>query len=362
MPLGRSGHAVSAAVRRPTISDVARQAGVSVSTVSRVLRDDRYIRASTSASVRSAIEELGYRPSAVARSLRTRATGTIGLIVPDLKDPFFPELVDGADAAARDLGYSIILGASASEESRTLHYLRLMVDHRVDGLVIAAAELPAASRQWLAGIPVPVVAVNAEAGDFAETSITSDNEGGARLAAEHLIGLGHRHLGYLRGPLGLSAAAARHRGFMAACEAAGIALGSVAVAVPELSMAGGARAAAALLAEHPEITGIASYSDPLAIGALHGVLAAGRNVPGDVSIVGLDDVTTAAWVTPGLTTVAQQKGEMGRLAVEYVDAMLKSPGGRHEVRHLRLPMSLVLRRSTCPPSPEAGGPAGDSRT
>lgn len=343
--------------RRPTISDVARHAGVSESTVSRVLHDGNYIKPATSAAVQAAIEELGYRPSAVARSLRTQATGTLGLIVPDLKDPFFPDLVDGADAAARRLGYSIILGASASKESRTMHYLHLMVDHRVDGLIIAAAELPAASRQWLMDIPVPVVAVNAETGDFAETSITSDNEGGARLAGEHLITLGHRHLGYLRGPLDLTAAAARYRGFMDACRAGGIDTDSVAVMVPELSMSGGEQAVQALIADRPDITAIATYSDQLAIGALRGLRAARKRVPREVSVIGFDDITTAAWMSPGLTTVAQQTSEMGRLAVEHIVAALKSPGGGHEVEHLRLPMSLVIRESTASPRPDDVQPA-----
>lgn len=339
---------MSPAQRRPTISDVARHAGVSVSTVSRVLHDGTYIKAATSAAVQAAIDELGYRPSAVARSLRTQATGTIGLIVPDLKDPFFPDIVDGADSAARRLGYSIILGASASNESRTMHYLRLMVDHRVDGLIIAAAELPAASPQWLANIPVPVVAVNAETTDFAETSITSDNEGGARLAGEHLLGLGHRRLAYLHGPFGLTAAGARYRGFMAACRANGIDPDSVEVVTPELSMSGGEQAVEKLLERHPEITAIATYSDRLAIGALRGVRAAGKRVPRDVSVIGFDDISVAAWTSPALTTVAQQKTEMGVMAVEYIVEALK-PGTRHEVQHLHLPMSLVIRESTGPP-------------
>ena len=326
---------------------------MSESTVSRVLHDGTYIKAATSAAVLAAIDELGYRPSAVARSLRTQATGTIGLIVPDLTDLFFPEVVDGADAAARGLGYSIILGASASKESRTMHYLHLMVDHRVDGLIIAVTELPAVSRKWLADIPVPVVAVNAETGDFAETSITSDNEGGARMAAEHLLELGHRRLAYFRGPLELTAAV-RSRGFLEACRAAGLDEDDIAVVVPDVSMSGGERAVAELLELHPDITAIATYNDQLAIGALRGLRAAGKRVPKDVSVIGFDDISTAAWMSPSLTTVAQRKSEMGRMAVEHVVAALRAPGRQHDVQHLRLPMSLVIRESTCQPARHPG--------
>jgi LacI family transcriptional regulator len=332
--------------RRPTISDVARRAGVSVATVSRVLRGAEYLRPSTAAAVRSAIDELGYRPSAVARSMRTQATNTIGLIVPDLLDPFFPELVDGADAEASALGYSIILGGSASTEARALRYLHLMVDQRVDGLIIAAAQLPAGSHDWLAGIPVPVVAVNAEAGDFAETSITSDNEGGARLAAEHLIELGHRRIAYLRGPADIEAARHRQNGFRAACDAAGLDPEETPVTLAHPSMRSGELAAMDILERAPRTTAIATYSDQMAVGALRALRAAGKRVPQDVSVIGFDDIITAAWMWPSLTTVAQQKHEMGRMAVQHIVQLLQDPSAPRDVQHVRLPMSLVVREST----------------
>jgi LacI family transcriptional regulator len=278
--------------------------------------------------------------------MRTQATNTIGLIVPDLLDPFFPELVDGADAAASALGYSIILGGSASTEARTLKYLHLMVDQRVDGLIIAAAELPAESRRWLADIPVPVVAVNAEAGDFAQTSITSDNEGGARLAAEHLIELGHRRIAYLRGPVGIEAAQRRLRGFRAACDAAGLDPEEAPIAVAQPSMAAGELATTEIVERWPRTTAIATYSDQIAIGALRALRAAGRRVPHDVSVIGFDDISTGAWLSPALTTVAQKKHEMGRMAVEHIVRLLRDPSASGDVQHLRLSMSLVVREST----------------
>lgn len=337
---------MGAASRRPTISDVARRAGVSVATVSRVLREAESLRPSTAAAVRSAIDELGYRPSAVARSMRTQATDTIGLVVPDLLDPFFPELVEGVDAAASALGYAIILGGSASTDARALKYLHLMADQRVDGLIIAAAELPSASRRWLADIPVPVVAVNAESGDFAETSITSDGEGGARLAAEHLIELGHRRIAYLRGPLDMAAAQRRLDGFRAACDAAGIDPEETPVVVAHPSMRAGELAAMEILERWPATTAIATYSDQIAVGALRALRAAGRRVPDDVSVIGFDDIITGAWLSPSLTTVAQQKHEMGRLAVEHIVRLLRDPSAARDVQHVRLPMSLVVREST----------------
>jgi LacI family transcriptional regulator len=278
--------------------------------------------------------------------MRTQATNTIGLIVPDLLDPFFPELVDGADTEASALGYSILLGGSASTEARTLTYLHLMVDQRVDGLIIAAAELPAESHQWLADIPVPVVAVNAEAGDFAETSITSDNEGGARLAAEHLIELGHRRIAYLRGPLDIEAAQHRLDGFRAACDAAGLDPQETPVTLSQPSMRAGELAAMDVLARWPRTTAIATYSDQVAVGALRALRVAGMRVPQDVSVIGLDDILTAAWISPSLTTVAQQKHLMGRMAVQHIAQRLREPAAPRDVEHVRLAMSLVVREST----------------
>jgi DNA-binding LacI/PurR family transcriptional regulator len=284
--------------------------------------------------------------------MRTQATKAIGLIVPDLLDPFFPELVEGVDAVASSLGYSIVLGGSASTEERTLRYLHLMVDQRVDGLILATAELPAESRRWLAEIPVPVVAVNAAPGDCAETSIASDGEGGTRLAAEHLIELGHRRIAYVRGPLDIEAAQHRLDGFRSACDAAGMDPEETPVTLAHPSMRAGEQVALEILERWPRTTSIATYSDQLAVGALRGLRAAGRRVPEDVSVVGFDDIISAAWMWPSLTTVAQQKHEMGRLAVRHIVRLLRDPSAPRDVHHIRLPMHLVVRESTgrVPPS------------
>jgi LacI family transcriptional regulator len=182
-----------------TIRDVALRAGVSTATVSRVLAGIGNPKPDTAAAVMNAAEELGYRPSGVARSLRMKRTGTLGLIVTDIQNPFFPELVQAADLAARSLGYSILLGSAAYDEHRTTHYLDLMVDRRVDGLIIASSQLSAEGWRWLLASPVPVVVVNAEPPDLPLTVITSDNLAGEAMAVAHLVGLGHRRIAYIRG-------------------------------------------------------------------------------------------------------------------------------------------------------------------
>lgn len=332
----------------PTIRDVANRAGVSTATVSRVLAGLGRPRASTSAAVLEAVDELGYRPSVVARSLRMRRTRTFGLIVTDIQNPFFPELVRAADDAAREAGYSILLGSAAYDEDRAMHYLALMVDRRVDGLIVASSQLSRKSWEWLARSPVPVVVVNAEPSDAPVPVITSDNVGGSRMAVEHLAGLGHRHIGYVRGPEAYTAATPRLEGFRLGCAAAGLDRRDTPIVAGAGDTESGERAAARLLAEHPGITAIACYNDLTAIGAFRAIRAAGLRVPEDISVVGFDDIAPASWVVPALTTVAQQKSEMGLLAVGTLARALEAPVGAQPIDVVRLPVRLVIRESTCP--------------
>jgi DNA-binding LacI/PurR family transcriptional regulator len=344
-------------VERATIRDVAARAGVSTATVSRVLAGLGHPRPETTAAVHAAAAALSYRPSGVARSLRMQQTRTLGLIVTDIQNPFFPELVQAADQAARSLGYSILLGSAAYDEQRARHYLDLMVDRRVDGMIVASSQIAASSYQWLLASPVPVVVLNAEPGDLPVPLITSDNRAGARIAAEHLLGLGHRRLAYVRGLASFSADVPRLEGFRAACVAGGLVAGDWLELDGDGQVEGGERAANELLALRAGTTAVACYNDTTAIGVLRALRTAGVAVPADISVVGCDDISAASWVTPALTTVAQQKAEMGRLAVERLASMLAVgtgwPDGAGTATDgppeaVRLPMILKLRESTGP--------------
>ncbi len=338
----------------PTIRDVARRAGVSTATVSRVLAGIGNPKPETAEAVMASVEALDYRPSAVARSLRMRRTNTFGLIVTDIQNPFFPELVQVADDVARELGYSILLGSSAYDEHRAVHYLDLMVDRRVDGMIIASSQLSEESWRWLAGSPVPVVVVNAEPGDVPINVITSDNVAGARMAAEHLIGLGHRKVAYIRGLEGFTADAPRVEGFRAACRDAGIPATDLTEVRGDGLFDGGELAMNELLVSGATLTAVACHNDVTAIGAMRALRAAGRRVPQDVSVIGCDDIAAASWVVPALTTVAQQKAEMGRMAVERLVAMLDDPEHVAAPETIRVPMILRRRESTGP------APAGEA--
>ena len=331
-----------------TIRDVADRAGVSTATVSRVLAGIGNPKPETAAAVMRAVQDLGYRPSGVARSLRMKRTRTLGLIVTDIQNPFFPELVQAADSAARSLNYSIILGSAAYDEHRAMHYLDLMVDRRVDGLIIASSQLSEESWQWLLASPVPVVVVNAEPTGLPVPVITSDNVGGTRLAVEHLVGLGHRKIAYIRGYEGFTADLPRVEGFRQACADAGIPASDIDEIRGDGQFEGGERATAEMLAAGADVTAIVCHNDVTAIGAMRAIRAAGKRVPQHISVVGCDDIAAAAWVVPALTTVAQQKAEMGTMAVERLAAALDNPESAGEAETVRIPMVLRVRESTGP--------------
>jgi LacI family transcriptional regulator len=328
-----------------TIRDVSVRAGVSIATVSRVLAGIGNPRPETTTAVMDAVAELGYRPSGVARSLRMRRTRTLGLIVTDIQNPFFPELVQAADDAARAIGYSILLGSAAYDEHRAKHYMDLMVDRRVDGMIIASSQLSGESLDWLLSAPIPAVAVNAEPGDLPVTVITSDNEGGSHQAVEHLVGMGHRRIAYVKGAPYFTAAAPRYAGFREACAEAGVSVSDAPAFEGEGQYESGVRAGADILRTRPDVSAIFCYNDLTAIGVLGALRAAGCRVPDDMSVVGFDDIAAASWVTPALTTIAQPKAEMGRLAVERLASAMDVPLVPEVIR---LPTALRDRESSGP--------------
>jgi DNA-binding LacI/PurR family transcriptional regulator len=218
-------------------------------------------------------------------------------------------------------------------------------------MIVASSQLAEEGWAWLVGSPIPVVVANAEPAGVPVTVITSDNVGASRLAVDHLVGLGHRRIGYLRGPQAYTAAVPRIDGFHAACAAAGLDPAETPVIRGEADFESGYRGAGELLDSHRAVTAIYCYNDLTAIGVLRCLRDVGRRVPEDISVVGLDDIAAASWTAPSLTTVAQQKAEMGRLAVEHVVAALQDPDHVHEPAVVRLPTSLSVRESTGPVRP-----------
>jgi LacI family transcriptional regulator, galactose operon repressor len=348
-----------------TISDVAERAHVSTATVSRVLNRTGRVSPATRDRVLGVARELGYRPSGVARSLKLRVTRTLGLIVTDIENPYFPSLVRAVEDAARAAGYAILLGNASDDPEREASYLDLLVERRVDGVVIAASSLGDRQGEWLADPPLPVVLVNTTPAGVRLPAISSDNRAGAHAAAEHVIGLGHRRLGFLAAPGARNAdSPIRMEGVREAMAAAGLDPADLAVATGAAVVSGGEAAMADLLARPVRPTAVLAYNDLMAIGSLRAVRAAGLACPGDVSVVGFDDLELARYVEPALTSVAQDQALMGSLAVRALAGLLR-PGdvsaedeeGAGGVRPPRagetvsLPTTLRVRASTAPPPP-----------
>jgi LacI family transcriptional regulator len=270
--------------------------------------------------------------------------------VTDIENPFFPELVRTVEDAAREMGYAILLCNASDDPEREAGYLELLVDRWVDGVVIAASSLGVRHREWLLAAPLPIVLVNSVDRAIDLPTIASDSILGGRLATEHLLELGHRRFGIITaGPRNLDAPD-RLAGARTALHAVGIPEAAVRVAIEEPTVAGGQRAAAAILESDPTVTAIVAYNDLTAIGAMRAIRAGGRRVSDDVSVTGFDDIALAAFVDPPLTTIAQSTAEMGRWAVDQLTRRLGRPAESEPepTEHVVLSVRLVVRGSTGP--------------
>ncbi len=336
--------------RVASIEDIARVAGVSPSTVSRALRDDARISVETRARVRRLAGELGYVPNGVARGLRERRTNTVGLVVTSIADPFWADVLHGAEGAARPSGIGVLLSSAYEDPAQELVAIERFYQHRVDGILIADSRLGARDAARLTSVPVPTVLVNSQVDEPREglRSVSIDDYAGAQLATEHLLSLGHRRIGFL----GVGNRPRSHRrrseAWRAALRAAGIAPDPAWLVVPDAdtSLEDDAAAGEALLPRLLDagVTAISCYNDMVAIGALVGCRARGIAVPDELSIVGFDDVPIARYVAPPLTTIHQPRAELGGRAMALLLDLLVGEAGADAV----ITPTLVVRGSTGP--------------
>ncbi|MGH2356647.1 MAG: LacI family DNA-binding transcriptional regulator [Candidatus Limnocylindria bacterium] len=336
-----------AAIRHITLADVAARSGVSTATVSRVLSGAPAARPETRDRVLSAVRELDYRPSAVARALKRQTTRTIGLLVTDIENPFYPHVVRAVEDAAHARGYAVLLCNAADDPGRELAYLEILLERRVDGIVVASSRATRRHAALLARAPIPVVLVNSDARGSHLPAIDTANRRGSRLATRHVLDLGHRVIGHITASPANAAAGVRLAGVRDALRAAALDARNLRVVVGDGHVDGGERAALELLRQRG-LTAIVCYNDLTAIGTLRAARSLGRDVPGDVSVVGFDDIDLAAWTDPPLTTVRQQVAEMGRWAVERVARELGGGNGSGRPRVVHLAPELVIRGSTAP--------------
>jgi LacI family transcriptional regulator len=328
---------------RVTMADVAREAGVSLMTVSRVINNKGDVSAETRRHVLEIIGRMGYRPSGVARSLATQRTGALGLVVPDVGNPFFSGVARGAEDQAYAEGYNIFLCNTNEDPQREMAILQSLEEKRVDGLVLCSSRLTESLLLPLLARHPAAVLVNRRVGGNGIGAILIDDETGSRLATEHLLRTGHRAIGFLAGPPASYSGQQRALGYRAALATAGLPHDPAWVRNCTSFVEGGRVAARELLTAHPELTALVCYNDLVAVGTLQACIDLGRRVPQDVAVTGFDDIPLMDQITPALTTCHVPRHDLGAQALRLLLGCIN--GYLEECKDIVLPVELVIRAS-----------------
>ncbi|CAM03088.1 LacI family transcriptional regulator [Saccharopolyspora erythraea NRRL 2338] len=327
------------APRRPTIKDVARSAGVSYQTVSRAMNDKADIDPRTKRRVLAAADALGYRPSRFARGLVNPGSTTLGLVVPDVGNPFFPEVIAGVIGAASRRGWHVVVvsGEGRPEQgARLLSSLTAQVDAVVGYLDRTDTD------EWTAR--VPLVLLDQEHPVAGSGAVSVDVDAGVRAGVGHLLDSGHEVIGMIDCDAGCDRSQ-RRRTFLDVLRERGTGDAETYVERGEQSADGGAAAARRLLARHPEITAVFAFNDLVAVGALRALRTSGLRVPQDCAVLGFDGLALGEWVEPRLTTVRIDKHRLGELAMQEVGRLLEEPSAKTSEPAPVLRPELVIRES-----------------
>lgn len=325
-----------------TIHDVAKAADVSPSTVSRAFTMPDLLRADTRARVLAAAQRLGYQPNRAARGLITGRTGNVGVIVPDLSNPFFPAVLKGAQARARESDYAVFLADAEEDPALEEELIRAMAK-QVDGVVLCSSRTSSAVLRDIAQ-HVTLVLMNRRIGDL--PAVNMDSAGGARQAVDHLAALGHRRIAYVNGPASSWSNQARRRGLRSGGATNGVEVTEFGQLPPTFE--GGLMAADLALAA--EVTAVLAYNDLMALGVLSRLADRSVEVPAQLSVIGFDNIPMAQMSGPRLTTVSMPCERAGRLAIDVLAGQI-GDSLREQGEPLRpaLPTSLIVRGSTAPP-------------
>lgn len=326
-----------------TIHDVAKLANVSVATVSRTISQPNIVNEPMRIRVQAAIRELGYVPNRAARALRTLKSSKLLISVPDISNPFFAEVIGGAEEAAREVDYSVILGDTRSDATVENRYAAMLRQREVDGFIFLGHRIPEPLAAPIAeshGI-IPIVHGCEYSPGLGVSSVHIDNQAAGADAIRHLVQLGHRTIGVVTGPM--ESPISRDRLTGAERVAAEHGLDPLHVRSVSFDVESGFNAASELLRD-PAITAIFCFSDEMAIGALRAIRQSGRSCPEDVSLIGCDDVRFARFLDPALTTVAQPGADIGRRAVQILIDIIN--GHQQTLQSVALPHKLVVREST----------------
>jgi len=332
-----------------TIKDVAKDAGVSIATVSHVINSTRHVSEELTTRVRESLAKLDYHPDCVARSLRTQRTHSIGLIVSDISNPFFSVLVRGAEDAAAERGYSVIISNTDEDLEKERLYVNVFRQRRIDGLLIAPTGKVDEDLQFLTTSGIPFVFVDRKIEGVRASAVLSDNIQGAYAAMQYLIEYGHRRIGIILGLEGVSTSEERYRGYQSALRDAGLTEEKDLVVRGDFRIAGGIRACYELLDLPDPPTAIFSLNNLTAIGVLCAIRERGLRFPDDISVISFD----SPWwmdrvMSPSLTYVKQEPYTIGREAMQMLARSIESGGSEEQEpieEIVRIPTQLEIRES-----------------
>ena len=327
-----------------TMRDVADRAGVSKTTVSHVLNGTRFVESETEDRVRLAMRELGYRPNLLARSLRRQETRTIGLMIPSVAGPYWAELAQVVERAGYAAGYGVLLGNSSWSVDQEREYVQLLLAKQIDGIVLAAATAEATALDEVLAAHVPIVVLNAPLQGYSVSAVLVDNYRGGYLAGEYLARLGHRHVGCITPPADYGEACQRVIGFRQAFADAGICLPENVFVEGDFEYRGGEVGIQTLLERQPGLTAVFAANDHMALGVVKGLARTQRRVPGDVSVIGFDNISYTTAITPELTTIAQPIAEIGSAIIQLLLRQIHDPASTPEVMVLQ---PTLIERESC---------------
>ncbi len=326
-----------------TMRDVAEKAGVSIKTVSRVVNNQSEISEETRQRVQAVIEELGYRPNLIARGLVTQRSYTIGLVFPDITNPFFPDVARGVQDAARAKDYNTLLCNSDENQQEELRTLHSLAAQGVDGIIIFPCFRTGNNLPLFAEEFGPIVSINYML-EYPNISVLlTENAYGARLAVDHLVGVGHHHIAMLAGLESSPMRGRRLSGFLEAMSAHALPVPEHRVRSSSPTLESGYEKALDMLRQDPKITAIFAYNDLMALGAIRACNKLGLRVPDDCAVVGFDDIQLASLVSPALTTIRLDKYEIGQMAMQRLLKMISSP--EVKLPPLSLNVEFVRRES-----------------
>jgi len=332
-------------VEKVTMKDVAKEAGVSYTTVSHVINGTRFVKPETEKRVQDALEKLDYRPNSVARSLRIGSTKTIGLIVPDASNLFFAEISRKIEDLGFKLGYSVILGNSDNDSKKQTNYINTLIAKQVDGVIFIATGGDVEVLESLHKNNIPVVIADRDVPlEFADV-VLLDNETAGYEATKHLLDLGHKCIACITGPNYLSSSSKRVIGYKRALKEFGIPVNPELVRSSNFRFDGGMSTMTDLLESDCKPTAVFVLNDMMAIGAMAAIRKAGMSIPEDFSIVGFDDIELSSITTPPLTTIAQPFDNLAKQTIELLVGRIQGDCGDDHKRII-LSAELIEREST----------------